>query len=102
MDGGGMLNSGMYVDILGHFTHGKAHVSIEFVPYLYRKAMMFSTDIWSVHFFYASNWEMRIIYAFESAGSCSTPGTSQVRRSTTSNALAAPLTARAVETPMNE
>ena len=39
-----MNNSGMYVDILGHFTHGKAHVSIEFVPYLYRKAMMFYTE----------------------------------------------------------
>ena len=41
MDGGSVrFNSGMYVDILGHFTHGKAHVSIEFVPYLYMKAMM--------------------------------------------------------------
>lgn len=36
----------MYVDIYwSRFTHGKAHVSIEeFVPYLYRKAMMFYTE----------------------------------------------------------
>lgn len=53
--GGGWLLDGMYLEILGHFTHGKAHVSIEFVPYLYRKAMMFYTDIWSVHFFDASD-----------------------------------------------
>ena len=51
--GGGWVLDGMHVDILGHFTHGKAHVSIEFVPYLYREAMMFSTDIWSVQLFYA-------------------------------------------------
>jgi hypothetical protein len=27
-----------------HFTHGKAHVSIDFVPYLYRKAKILFTD----------------------------------------------------------
>ena len=54
------FNSGMYVDILGHFTHGKAHVSIEFVPYLYRKAMMFYTDIWSVLLFMLSNREVKV------------------------------------------
>jgi hypothetical protein len=31
----------MFFDTSGHFTHGKAHVSIDFVPYLYRKAMIF-------------------------------------------------------------
>lgn len=51
---------GMHVDILGHFTHGKAHVSIEFVPYLYRKAMMFYTDIWSVLLFMLSNREVKV------------------------------------------
>lgn len=51
---------GMHVDILGHFTHGKAHVSIEFVPYLYRKAMMFYTDIWSVQLFMLSNREVKV------------------------------------------
>ena len=60
----------MYVDILGHFTHGKAHVSIEFVPYLYRKAMMFDTDISSVQLFYASNLEMGINDAFASIEPC--------------------------------
>lgn len=58
--GGGWVLDGMYREILGHFTHGKAHVSIEFVPYLYRKAMMFYTDIRSVQIFYASNREVRI------------------------------------------
>ena len=53
-------NSGMYVDISGHFTHGKAHVSIEFVPYLYRKAMMFYADIWSVQLFMLSNREVKV------------------------------------------
>jgi hypothetical protein len=39
------MDGGIFVDISGHFTHGKAHVSIEFVPYLYRKATTFYTDI---------------------------------------------------------
>jgi hypothetical protein len=38
------MDGEIFVDILGHFTHGKAHVSIDFVPYLYRKAMIFCTD----------------------------------------------------------
>ena len=46
-----VMDGGMYVDMLGHFTHGKAHVSIEFVPYLYRKAMMFYTDTRSTDLF---------------------------------------------------
>lgn len=49
------MNGGMLIDILGHFTHGKAHVSIEFVPYLYRKPMIVAYRcieahiLWSFH-----------------------------------------------------
>jgi hypothetical protein len=38
------MDGGIFVDTLGDFTHGKAHVSIDFVPYLYRKAMILCTD----------------------------------------------------------
>ena len=44
-----MYCGGMYVDIW-LFTHGKAHVSIEFVPYLYRKATMLYTGIRNAYF----------------------------------------------------